>query len=129
NMEIEPRGSEPLQPNGFLPSEQTTTPYQVYDALVDATKAAAGWDIDATKRSLKVLSETFDQTAPHLSAALDGVKAFSDTIGKRGEQLKQLLANANKIARVLGDRGQQFNRLLVNANPLLPPSKHPLHTL
>ena len=118
-MQIEPRGSEPLQPNGFLPSAQTTTPYQVYDAFVDATKAATGWDIEATKRSLKVLSETFDQTAPHLSDALDGVKAFSDTIGKRGEQLKQLLANANKIARVLGDRSGQVNGLLVNANTLL----------
>jgi phospholipid/cholesterol/gamma-HCH transport system substrate-binding protein len=119
NMQIEPRGSEPLRPNGFLPSAQTTTPYQVYDAFVDATKAATGWDIEATKRSLRVLSETFDQTAPHLSAALDGVKAFSDTIGQRGEQLKQLLANANKIARVLGDRSQQVNGLLVNADTLL----------
>jgi phospholipid/cholesterol/gamma-HCH transport system substrate-binding protein len=119
NMEIEPRGSAPLQPNSFLPSAQTTTPYQVYDAFVDATKAAAGWDIDATKRSLKVLSQTFDQTAPHLSAALDGVKAFSDIIGQRGEQLKQLLANANKVARVLGDRSGQINGLLVNSNTLL----------
>jgi phospholipid/cholesterol/gamma-HCH transport system substrate-binding protein len=119
NMRIEPRGSEPLRPNDFLPSAQTSTPYQVYDAFVDATKAATGWDIEATKRSLKVLSETFDQTAPHLSAALDGVRAFSDTIGQRGEQLKQLLANANKIARVLGDRSGRFNGLLVNANTLL----------
>src|ERR1700757_216728 len=119
NMQIEPRGPEPLRPNGFLPSSQTATPYQVYDAFVDATKAAAGWDIETTKRSLKVLSETFDQTAPHLSAALDGVKAFSNTIGQRGEQLKQLLANASKIARVLGERSGQFNGLLVNANTLL----------
>ncbi|HUE33020.1 MAG TPA: MCE family protein [Mycobacterium sp.] len=119
NMQIEPRGTEPLRPNGFLPSAQTATPYQVYDAFVDATKAATGWDIEATKRSLKVLSETFDQTAPHLSAALDGVKAFSDTIGQRGEQIKQLLANANKIARVLGDRSGQVNELLVNADTLL----------
>lgn len=79
NLEIEPRGSEPLKPNGFLPLAQTTTPYQIYDAFVDVTKAATGWDIDAVKRSLNVLSETFDQTAPHLSAALEGVKAFSDT--------------------------------------------------
>jgi len=119
NMEIEPRGSQPLQPNEFLPSAQTATPYQVYDAFVDATKAAAGWDVEATKRSLKVLSETFDQTAPHLRAALDGVKAFSDTIGQRGEQLRQLLANANKVAHVLGERSGQVNGLLVNANTLL----------
>ncbi len=119
NMQIEPRGAQPLQPNGLLPSAQTTTPYQVYDAFVDVTKAATGWDIDTTKRSLKVLSETFDQTAPHLSAALDGVNAFSNTLGQRGEQLKQLLANANKVARVFGDRSEQVNGLLVNSNTLL----------
>ncbi|MDT5222675.1 MAG: phospholipid/cholesterol/gamma-HCH transport system substrate-binding protein [Mycobacterium sp.] len=119
NMEIEPRGSESLRPYGFIPSTQTTTPYQIYDAFVDVTDAAQGWDIDAVKRSLNVLSETFDQTAPHLSAALDGIKAFSDTIGTRGEQIKQLVANANKVARVLGDRSGQVNGLLVNAKTLL----------
>ncbi len=119
NIRIEPRGSEPLRPNGVLPSGQTSTPYQIYDAFVDVTKAATDWDIDAVKRSLSVLSETFDQTAPHLSAALDGVKGFSDTIGRRGEQLKRLLANAGKITRVLGDRSEQINGLLVDANTLL----------
>ncbi|QUR66337.1 virulence factor Mce family protein [Mycobacterium spongiae] len=119
NMEIEPHGWKPLQPNGFLPLAQTTTPYQVYDAFVDVTKAATGWDIGAVKRSLNVLSETFDETAPHLSAALDGVKAFSDTVGKRGEQIERLLGNASKIAHVLGHRSEQVNGLLVNAKTLL----------
>jgi phospholipid/cholesterol/gamma-HCH transport system substrate-binding protein len=119
NMEIEPRGSDPLRANGVLPSGQTTTPYQIYDAFFDVTKAATGWDIDVVKRSLNVLSKTLDQTAPHLSAALDGVAKFSDTIGKRDAQIKQLLANANKIAHVLGDRSEQTDRLLVNANTLL----------
>ncbi|MEY8018086.1 virulence factor Mce family protein [Mycobacterium servetii] len=119
DMQIQPRGSEPLRPNGILPSGQTTTPYQIYDAFVDVTKAATDWNIDVVKRSLNVLSETFDQTAPHLSAALDGVAKFSETIGGRDEQIKQLLANANKVAGVLGDRSEQVNGLLVNAKTLL----------
>jgi phospholipid/cholesterol/gamma-HCH transport system substrate-binding protein len=119
NIEIEPRGSEALRPNGMLPLGQTTTPYQIYDAFFDVTKAASGWDTQTVKRSLNVLSETIDQTYPHLSAALDGVARFSDTIGKRDDQIKQLLANANKIAGVLGSRSQQINQLLVNAQTLL----------
>ena len=102
NIEIEPRGTKPLRANGVLPLGQTTTPYQIYDAFFDVTKAASGWDTQTVKRSLNVLSETIDQTYPHLSAALDGVARFSDTIGKRDDQIKQLLANANKIAGVLG---------------------------
>jgi phospholipid/cholesterol/gamma-HCH transport system substrate-binding protein len=119
NIEIEPRGSDPLRANGVLPLGQTTTPYQIYDAFFDVTKAASGWDTQTVKRSLNVLAETIDQIYPHLSAALDGVARFSDTIGKRDDQIKQLLANANKIAGILGNRGEQINQLLVNAQSLL----------
>ncbi len=118
-LEIEPRGTQTLRPGATLPLGQSTTPYQIYDAFSDVTKAASGWDIDTIKRSLNVLSQTIDQTYPHLSAALDGVARFSDTIGKRDEQIKHLLAQANQVASVLGDRSEQVDRLLVNAKTLL----------
>ncbi|GAB2995905.1 virulence factor Mce family protein [Mycobacterium bourgelatii] len=118
-LEIDTRGNQPLRPNGMLPLGQSTTPYQIYDAFFDVTKAATGWDIDAVKRSLHVLSETIDQTYPHLSDALRGVERFSDTIGKRDEEIKHLLAQANQVASVLGDRASQVDRLLVNAKTLI----------
>src|SRR5271163_4575434 len=118
-IEIDPRGTQTLRPNATLPLGQSTSPYQIYDAFFDVTKAAAGWDIDTVKRSLNVLSQTIDQTYPHLSAALDGVAKFSDTIGKRDEQITHLLAQANQVASVLGDRSQQIDRLFVNSNTLL----------
>ncbi|WP_328349947.1 MCE family protein [Mycobacterium sp. NBC_00419] len=118
-IEVEPRGDKVLKPSGILPVGQTSTPYQIYDAVFDVTKAAQGWDLQTVKQSLNVLSETIDQTYPHLSAALDGVARFSDTIGKRDDQFKLLLANANKVAAVLGNRSEQINRLAVNAQTLL----------
>lgn len=119
NIEIQPRGTETLPPRGTLPLGQTTTPYQIYDAFLDVTRNASGWDTKSVKQSLNVLSETVDQTYPHLSAALEGVEKFSDTIGKRDDDVKKLLANANKVATVLGDRSTQVNQLLVNAQTLL----------
>ncbi|UXA04821.1 MCE family protein [Mycobacterium sp. SMC-2] len=118
-LEIEPRGTRALRPGAVLPLGQSTTPYQLYDAAFDVTKAATGWDIDTVKESLNVLSQTVNQTYPHLSAALDGLTKFSDTIGKRDEQIKHLLAQAHQVASVLGDRSEQINRLLVNAKTLL----------
>lgn len=118
-MEIEARGSTPLRPGATLPIGQSTTPYQIYDAFFDVTKAASGWDIDTVKESLHVLSQTIDQTYPHLSAALDGVAKFSDTVGKRDAEVKHLLAQANQVASVLGDRSDQVDRLLVNTKTLL----------
>ena len=118
-LEIEPRGTQPLRPNDMLPLGQSTTPYQIYDAFFDVTKAAAGWNIETVKKSLNVLSHTIDQTYPHLGAALDGVAKFSNTLGKRDAQLKHLLTEARKVAGVLGDRSKQINTLLVNAEELL----------
>ncbi|CAN3126447.1 MCE family protein [Mycobacterium sp. smrl_JER01] len=119
NIEIEPRGDEPLRANGILPLGQTTTPYQIYDAFFDVSNSAAGWDTRTVRDSLNVLSETIDQTYPNLSAALDGVARFSETIGSRDDQIKQLLANANRVAGVLGNRSEQINQLFVNAQTLL----------
>src|SRR6201987_4400079 len=120
-LEIEPKGTQTLRPGGVLPLGQSTTPYQIYDAFFDVTKASAGWNIDTVKRSLNVLSHTIDQTYPHLSAALEGVAKFSDTLGKRDAQLKHLLAEARKVASVLGARSKKINALLVNAQELLAP--------
>ena len=119
NIQIEPRGSDLLRANNVLPEGQTSEPYQIYDAVDTFTRAAQDWDIDTVKQSLNVLTETIDQTYPHLSDALKGVERFSDTIGKRDQQIDELLANANKIAGVLGNRSQQINTLLVNAKTLL----------
>jgi phospholipid/cholesterol/gamma-HCH transport system substrate-binding protein len=118
-LEIEPRGSRPLRPGAVLALGQSTTPYQIYDAFFDVTKGASGWNIETVKKSLNVLSQTINQTSPHLSAALDGVAKFSDTLGKRDEQLKHLLAEARKVASVLGDRSKQINALLRNTQELL----------
>ena len=118
-LEIEARGNQVLRPGAALPLGQSTTPYQIYDAFFDVTKAASGWDIDTVKQSLHVLSQTIDQTYPNLSPALEGVAKFSDTIGKRDEEIKHLLAQANQVASILGDRSEQIDRLLVNAKTLL----------
>jgi phospholipid/cholesterol/gamma-HCH transport system substrate-binding protein len=118
-LEVEPAGDQDLAPGGTVPLDQTSAHYQIFDAFRDATKAAAGWDIDTVKQSLQVLSETVDQTYPHLSATLDGVQRFADTVGKRDERIQHLLGETSKVAGVLGIHGEQINRLLVNAQALL----------
>jgi phospholipid/cholesterol/gamma-HCH transport system substrate-binding protein len=118
-LEVEPRGDKVLRPGETLPVGQTSTPYQIYDAFFDATKAASGWDLETVKQSLRVLSDTIDQTYPHLSATLDGVERFANTVGKRDEQVQHLLGEVSKAAGVLGIHGDEINRLLVNAQSLL----------
>ena len=51
-MEIEPRGTKALPVNATLPLEQSTTPYQLYDAFSDLTTTTAGWEALREDRSL-----------------------------------------------------------------------------
>ncbi len=118
-LEVEPRGDERLRAGGRLPLVQTATPYQLYDAFRDATKAVSGWDVRAVRQSLDVLSQTVDQTSPHLKATLNGVEKFADVVAKRDERVQVLLGETSKVAGVLGIHGEQINRLLVNAETLL----------
>ena len=118
-LDIEPRGGEPLRPDGTLRVGQTSTPYQIYDAFLDANNVAAGWDINTIRQSLRVLSDTVSQTHPHLKATLEGLQRFADTVGKRDERVKHLLGETSKVAGILGIHGEQINRLLVNAQVLL----------
>ena len=118
-LEIEPRGDQLLRPGARLPIIQTATPYQLYDAFRDATKAVGGWDLRTVRESLSVLSQTVDQTSPHLNATLNGVQKFADVVAKRDERVQVLLGETSKVAGVLGIHGEQINRLLVNAESLL----------
>ncbi|GAB3230803.1 virulence factor Mce family protein [Mycolicibacterium hippocampi] len=118
-LAVDTRGEQPLRPGATVPVELTTTPYQIYDAFQDATKDAQGWDTDTIRQSLQVLSDTLDQTSPHLSETLAGVRRFADTLGKRDEQVQHLLGETSKVAGVLGIHGDQINRLLVNAQTLI----------
>ena len=50
-LEIEPRGNQQLRPGATLPLGQSTTPYQIYDAFFDVTKAApAGTSTPSSSR-------------------------------------------------------------------------------
>ena len=82
-------------------------------------QSRARWDIDTVKQSLNVLSETVDQTYPHLSAALDGVAAVLRHHRQARRADPASAGQREQDRRVLGNRSEQINRLLVNAQALL----------
>lgn len=116
-LELTPRGENRL--TSPIPVERTQSAYQLPDALGDLTLTISGLDTDQLSRSLTVLSETFKDTPPALSAALQGVSRFSETLNARDERLRTLLANANKAATVLGERSDQIVQLVHDTDAVL----------
>jgi phospholipid/cholesterol/gamma-HCH transport system substrate-binding protein len=116
-LELTPRGDGPLA--GPIPIERTQSPYQLPDALGDLAMTVSGLNTDQLSQSLATLSETFKDTPPALTVALQGVTRFSDTLNRRDEQLRHLLANANKTTAVLAERSDQVVSLVTDTNALL----------
>ncbi|ASR03098.1 mce related protein [Gordonia rubripertincta] len=117
-LELRPRGNEQLGAGDTIPLSRTSTPYILTDTLGELTTTISGLETDTLSKSLNVLGDTIEKTAPNLGAALDGVSRFSDTISSRDELLRQLLANASGVAGVLSKRSAQLNRLILDGNTL-----------
>lgn len=116
-IEVTPRGDAPLEQT--IPLEQTTSPYQLADALGDLSATINGLDTGQLSTSLQTLAETFADTPPELRAAVDGVSRLSGTLAERDTQLRSLLSDVGKVSTVLGQRSNQIVDLITNSNALL----------
>lgn len=116
-LDLSPRGDQPQR--GPIPTERTTPPYQLPDALGDLTAVISGLNTDQLSTSLDVLANTFKETPPDVRAAVEGVARFSETLNKRDAELRKLLENARKSTGVLAERSDQIVSLVRNTNALL----------
>lgn len=116
-IEVTPRGDAPLEQTILL--ENTTSPYQLADALGDLSATINGLDTGQLSTSLHTLAETFADTPPELRAAVDGVSRLSGTLAERDAQLRSLLSEVGKVSTVLGQRSSQIVDLITNSNALL----------
>jgi phospholipid/cholesterol/gamma-HCH transport system substrate-binding protein len=116
-LEITPRGDGQLSET--IPTERTTPPYQLPDALGDLSATVSGLNTMQVSDALATLAQTFRDTPPDLKIAVAGVARFSETLDKRDQQLRNLLANANKVTSVLSERSNQVVGLINDTNALL----------
>lgn len=116
-LAITPRGSGQLSVP--IPTERTTPPYQLPDALGDLAQTISGLNTKQISDSLATLAETFSHTPRSLREAVVATGRFADTLNKRDTQLQSLLANANKATAVLADRTDQVVGLIADTNAML----------
>ncbi|MHA7664760.1 MCE family protein [Mycolicibacterium sp. HS_4_1] len=116
-LEINTRGEQDL--SAPIPTDRTTPPYELPDALGDLSTTINGLNTNQVSDSLTTLSQTFQSTPPAVQQAVQGLSRFSESIDKRDAQLRTLLANANKTTAVLGERSDQIAQLIRDTNALL----------
>ena len=116
-LEITTRGDQPLtQP---IPVDRTTSPYELPDALADLNNTIEDVDTEGISTSLSTLTDTFRETPPDFTIALQGVARLSESLDRRDGRLRSLLANANRATTVLARRTDDVVRLIGDSQSLL----------
>jgi phospholipid/cholesterol/gamma-HCH transport system substrate-binding protein len=118
-LELDSQGNAKQNPHQQIPLARTLTPYDVYPAFADLTKAVGAIDTNMLGKSLETLAQTFKDTPASVSQTLDGLSRLSNTIASRDQALRTLLARANTVSGVLADRDAQITTLLSDGNLLL----------
>lgn len=117
-LDLRPRGERQLKADAIIGTDHTTTPYILTDVLGELTTTISGIDTGSMSKSLDVMGQTLDKTAPNLDVALQGVSRLSSSISNRDDLLKNLLSNASGVTDVLAKRSEQVNQLILDGNTL-----------
>lgn len=116
-LDVTPRGNGPL--DGPIPMAQTTSPYQLPDALGDLATTISGLNTNQLSDSLATLAQTFADTPADFRNAIQGVARLAQTLDERDAQLRGLLDNAAKATGVLAKRTDQIVTLVRDTNAVL----------
>ena len=116
-LELIPRGEAPLSTP--IPMDRTTPAYQLPDALGDLAETVNALNTDDLNRAMTTLAQTFQNTAPDVRAAVEGVGRFTQSLNDRDAELRNLLANANEATTVLAGRTDDIVALVRHTNDLL----------
>ncbi|WP_171048324.1 MCE family protein [Nocardia cyriacigeorgica] len=117
-LALDPQGSRVADPSERIPLSRTVSPYDVIDAFSDAARTLDEIDTTQLATSMRVLSDAFAATPPHIRSAINGVTRLSNTVAKRDDELRKLFAATKKTTQVLADRNAEFERLLTSGGQL-----------
>lgn len=118
-VDLNPRGTEGLDPSVRIPLERTVAPYDVVPAFQEAGRTLGEVDMPQAAEAFETLSDTFRDTPEHMRNAIDGVTRLSQTISSRDQELLELLDKTRDTTQIFADRNQEFQRLISNAGLLL----------
>lgn len=116
-LALNPGGTKPLE--GPIPLSQTTTPYDVSEALSDLSTTVTEIDTAQLEKSLRVLTNTFKDTPESVRAMVDGLTALSRTISTRDQKLHRLFEATRQLSDTLASRNEEFAQIIQKGSKLL----------
>lgn len=118
-LTLDSDGDGSMRPLTVIPTERTSSPYSLTDAVSELTTNTADIDKEDLNQTLDLLAETLNQIEPQLGPAFDGISRLSESLNTRDESLAVLFDSAADVTGIISERTEQVNALILNANDLL----------
>lgn len=118
-LALQPSGPGEMSSGDLIPRSRTASPFDVVDAFSSLADTVTKIDVEQLAKALSVLSDTFEDTPPHVKSSLEGLSRLSKTIASRDKQLQLLLKRTRTVTKVLAERSGEFRKLVNDSNLLL----------
>ncbi|WPO70740.1 MCE family protein [Streptomyces sp. KN37] len=118
-LALDPLGTGEQDPGDRIPRTRTTSPYDVTQAFQDLGSTADAIDTEQLAKSFETISDTFENSPPHVRKAATGLSDLSRSVSKRDRELSELLKGSAKFTKTLKEKKSSFETLIQDAGPLL----------
>ena len=117
-LSLVPKGSGQFAEGSTIPSDRTTSPYDVVKAFSGLASRTDKIDINRLRKSFNTLAAATKNTPEEFQGTLQGLSALSANVAKRDSQLNTLLRNAHTVSGILADRDQDIIKLMDDSDVL-----------
>ncbi|HWJ08619.1 MAG TPA: MCE family protein [Nocardioides sp.] len=117
-LSLSPGGSGQLAEGTTIPTERTSSPFDVVEAFSGLAETSADIDTDQLAGALTTLADLTRNTPEEFRSALAGVSALSKVVASRDEEINSLLKNLDRVSTVLDARDEDIVALLGDADTL-----------
>ena len=117
-LSLTPGGSGQLAEGTTIPTERTSSPYDVVEAFSGLAETSADIDTDQLASALTTLADLTRNTPEEFRSALAGVSALSKVVASRDEEINSLLKNLDRVSTVLDSRDEDIVALMADADTL-----------
>lgn len=118
-LSVDPLGTGRQDPAEPIPTNRTASPFDVTQAFEQLSETVSAIDTEQLAASFRAVADTFRNTPPEVSAALDGLSRLSRTISSRDAQLARLVRSTRQVSDQLQAENSHLAALLRDGNLLL----------
>lgn len=108
-----------FEPGDVVPLDQTSVPFEVYEAANEGTAVLEEIDKKALRELIVVLDETVGASKEELGRALDAVGDAGSVLARNSAPLKRLLRQSADLTGTLRESGSDIDSILLRSADVL----------